>query len=157
MRGLPHEQNNRSPFDRSVRQSKGPTNRSNQTSQVYRCHRHSHLRRHMWGRLMGGRGGVGKSKRDWLSRLLELPNGILSHDAFGRVFAMIDPVQFETCFTQWVQAVNEVIEGQVIAIDGKTMLMPEDSPIAGGDTAEVIFNEGAMNMAVRWWTGGTWI
>ena len=68
----------------------------------------------------------GKSKRDWLSRLLELPNGIPSHDTFGRVFAMIDPVQFEACFTEWVQAVNEVIEGQVIAIDGKTIRRSHD-------------------------------
>ena len=68
----------------------------------------------------------GKSKRDWLSRLLELPNGIPSHDTFGRVFAMIDPVQFEACFTQWVQAVNEVTEGQVIAIDGKTIRRSHD-------------------------------
>ena len=36
----------------------------------------------------------GKSKKDWLSRLLELPNGIPSHDTFGRVFARLDPVQF---------------------------------------------------------------
>lgn len=63
----------------------------------------------------------GKSKKDWLSRMLELPNGIPSHDTFGRVFARIDPVQFEACFTEWVQAVNEVIEGQIVAIDGKTL------------------------------------
>lgn len=63
----------------------------------------------------------GKSKKDWLSRMLALPNGIPSHDTFGRVFARIDPVQFEACFTEWVQAVNEVIEGQIVAIDGKTL------------------------------------
>lgn len=63
----------------------------------------------------------GKSKKDWLSRLLELPNGIPSHDTFGRVFARLDPVQFEACFTEWVQAVNDVMGGQVVAIDGKTI------------------------------------
>ena len=63
----------------------------------------------------------GKSKRDWLTRLLELPNGIPSHDTFGRVFARLDPVQFERCFKEWVDAVNEVMEGQVVAIDGKTL------------------------------------
>ena len=63
----------------------------------------------------------GKSKRDWLARLLELPNGIPSHDTFGRVFARLDPVQFERCFKEWVDAVNEVMEGQVVAIDGKTL------------------------------------
>ena len=28
----------------------------------------------------------GNSKKEWLSSLLELPNGIPSHDTFGRVF-----------------------------------------------------------------------
>ena len=32
-----------------------------------------------------------------------------------------DPVQFEECFEEWVQAVNEVTGGQVVAIDGKTL------------------------------------
>ena len=68
----------------------------------------------------------GKSKEDWLSRLLELPNGIPSHDTFGRVFARLDPVQFEACFTEWVRAVNEVMEGQVVAIDGKTLRRSHD-------------------------------
>ena len=68
----------------------------------------------------------GKSKKTWLSRLLELPNGIPSHDTFGRVFARLDPAQFEACFTEWVRAVNEVIEGQVVAIDGKTVRRSHD-------------------------------
>lgn len=63
----------------------------------------------------------GKSKEEWLSRLLDLPNGIPSHDTFGRVFARLDSVQFERCFKEWVATVNEVLEGQVVAIDGKTV------------------------------------
>ena len=68
---------------------------------------------------MGRCGDVRQGQKDWLSRLLELPNGIPSHDTFGRIFAMLDPVQFESCFMEWVEAVNEVMEGQVVAIDGK--------------------------------------
>lgn len=63
----------------------------------------------------------GKSKKNWLSQLLALPNGIPSHDTFGRVFARLNPVQFERCFKEWVETVNEVVEGQVVAIDGKTV------------------------------------
>src|SRR5205807_8904141 len=48
-----------------------------------------------------------------------LPNGIPSHDTFGRVFALMDPKQFEASFLHWVQAISPSIEG-VIAIDGKT-------------------------------------
>jgi len=63
----------------------------------------------------------GKSKENWLRRLLSLPNGIPSHDTFGRVFARLDPEQFERCFREWVDTVNEVMEGEVVAIDGKTV------------------------------------
>ena len=68
----------------------------------------------------------GKAKKDWFSRLLELPNGIPSHDTFGRIFARLDPVQFEECFEEWVEAVNEVTGGQVVAIDGKTLRRSHD-------------------------------
>jgi predicted transposase YbfD/YdcC len=62
----------------------------------------------------------GKEKEAWLKSLLELPNGIPSHDTFGRVFAMLDPVKFEACFFEWVQSLTEQIKG-VVAIDGKTV------------------------------------
>lgn len=61
----------------------------------------------------------GIAKRSWLSRFLDLPNGIPSHDTFGRVFARIDPEQFQRGFLEWVQALKQV-QPEVIAIDGKT-------------------------------------
>jgi hypothetical protein len=33
----------------------------------------------------------GYAKKEWLTRLLSLKNGIPSHDTFGNVFAVIDP------------------------------------------------------------------
>jgi predicted transposase YbfD/YdcC len=63
----------------------------------------------------------GKVKQEWLSTILELPNGIPSHDTFGRVFSKIDPQEFEKSFMEWVRAVYEVTQGQVIAIDGKQL------------------------------------
>ena len=63
----------------------------------------------------------GKSKYDWLRRFLDLPNGIPSHDTLGRVFSRIDSKQFQRCFTDWVKRVSEQTQGQVIAIDGKTL------------------------------------
>lgn len=68
----------------------------------------------------------GKSKREWLKSFLELPNGIPSHDTFGRVFAMLDAAQFERCFMNWVSAVSELTEGEVVAIDGKTLRRSHD-------------------------------
>jgi predicted transposase YbfD/YdcC len=67
----------------------------------------------------------GKAKEEWLKERLELPNGIPSHNTFGRVFARIDPKQFEACFFQWVQSLSETISG-VIAIDGKTLRRSHD-------------------------------
>jgi predicted transposase YbfD/YdcC len=68
----------------------------------------------------------GKAKRKWLKRFLPLPHGIPSHDTFGRVFARIDPEQFQKAFLEWVQAVSELTQGQVIAIDGKTLRRSHD-------------------------------
>jgi predicted transposase YbfD/YdcC len=63
----------------------------------------------------------GKAKLKWLKTMLPLPNGIPSHDTFGRVFARLAPEEFRACFQAWIQAVSSVTQGQVIAIDGKAL------------------------------------
>lgn len=63
----------------------------------------------------------GEIKKDWFKEFLELPNGIPSHDTFGRFYAALDPEEFSRCFTRWVQAIGEVTEGEVVAVDGKTL------------------------------------
>jgi predicted transposase YbfD/YdcC len=82
------------------------------------------------GVLCGAEGWVeieefGNAKKAFFTDLLDLPNGIPSHDTFGRVFALIDPKQFEASFIQWVQGVSQKIQG-VIAIDGKTLRRSHD-------------------------------
>jgi predicted transposase YbfD/YdcC len=71
----------------------------------------------------------GKTKIDWLKTFLRLPNGIPSHDTFGRVFAALNPEEFESSFMEWVQAINQLTQGQVIAIDGKQLRGSHDSGI----------------------------
>ena len=71
----------------------------------------------------------GRSKRAWLSRFLELPNGIPSHDTFRRVLMLIDPEAFERGFLAWTQRAFVVgddgrgDEGALpqIAVDGKAV------------------------------------
>ena len=55
-----------------------------------------------------------------------MPNGLPSHDTFGRVFGRLDPEQFQRCFLSWVQAVYEITGGQVVALDGKTLRRSHD-------------------------------
>jgi predicted transposase YbfD/YdcC len=69
----------------------------------------------------------GQAKRDWLETFLALPHGIPSHDTFGRVFAALDPDQFEAAFRSWVAAVAQVTAGTVVAIDGKTLRRSHDA------------------------------
>jgi predicted transposase YbfD/YdcC len=63
----------------------------------------------------------GDSKLGWLKTFLELPNGIPSHDTFGRVFNKINAEEFQKAFSEWVMAVNTIIQGQIINIDGKCL------------------------------------
>jgi hypothetical protein len=68
----------------------------------------------------------GNSKIHWLATFLEPPNGILLHDTFGRVFSLIDAQQFQLAFYEWVWAVNDILQGQVINIDGKCLRGSDD-------------------------------
>ncbi|MBD2518136.1 ISAs1 family transposase [Nostoc sp. FACHB-973] len=63
----------------------------------------------------------GCAKYEWLTTFLELPNGIPSHDTFARVFAQINPQQFQSCFLDWMKSIQKVTNGEVVAIDGKTL------------------------------------
>jgi len=63
----------------------------------------------------------GRTKRKWLARLLDLKSGIPSHDRFNAILAAIKPAEFEKCLLGWITALHEITDGQVIAIDGKTL------------------------------------
>ena len=63
----------------------------------------------------------GQAKEEWLSTFLELPNGIPSHDTFGRVFSALDPEILETNFQAWIKVIVEELGLEVIAIDGKNL------------------------------------
>lgn len=82
-------------------------------------------------------------REDWFRTFLELPNGIPSHDTFGRFFAALDPEAFSRCFSTWMKAVAEVTEGEVVAIDGKTLRRSFDRASS----------KAAIHMVSAWATG----
>lgn len=68
----------------------------------------------------------GEARADWFGSFLDLPHGIPSHDTFNRVFAALDPTQFEACFLAWVRTAQAMRPAQVIAVDGKTVRRSHD-------------------------------
>lgn len=63
----------------------------------------------------------GRTKREWLAKFLDLSRGIPSHDRFNALFAAIRPAEFEKCLLSWITALHEISDGQIVAIDGKTL------------------------------------
>ncbi|CAI09163.1 Transposase (IS4), fragment, partial [Aromatoleum aromaticum EbN1] len=63
----------------------------------------------------------GCAKLPWLRGFLQLDYGVASPDTFERVFALLDPKQFEQAFRIWVGGIIPAVgKDQVIAIDGKS-------------------------------------
>lgn len=87
----------------------------------------------------------GRAKEKWLREKLKLklPHGIPSHDTFGRVFALLDPEQFQNCFLNWIGAISKLTEGDVIPIDGKRLRRSHDSVLA----------KAAIHMVSAWASG----
>jgi predicted transposase YbfD/YdcC len=64
--------------------------------------------------------------QEWFEQFLELPHGIPAHDTLGRVFARLDPDQFQQCLGKWVAALQRQLAGETVAIDGKTLCGSHD-------------------------------
>ena len=90
----------------------------------------------------------GRAKRKWFREFLTLRHGIPSHDTFGRVFAALDPDAFKAAFLAWVQTVAELLPGDVIAIDGKTLRRTFDT--AGEKAAIHMVSAWAATQASAW-------
>jgi predicted transposase YbfD/YdcC len=71
----------------------------------------------------------GHAKEKWLRTFLTLPNGIPSHDTFGRVFAALDPFEFQQGFASWIQAVSQKLKGEIVAVDGKALRRSHDKTL----------------------------
>jgi predicted transposase YbfD/YdcC len=61
----------------------------------------------------------GRQRQYWLETVLDLPNGIPSHDTFNRVFQLIDPKYLSKGLTEDGSALLESVAGKLISFDGK--------------------------------------
>ncbi len=86
----------------------------------------------------------GQAREAWFRTFLALPHGIPSHDTFGRVFTRLDPVAFARCFQAWVATVATLAEGEVVALDGKTVR--GSGRLSGTGAAR----EGALHVVSAW-------
>ena len=63
----------------------------------------------------------GNNRVQWLSEFIDVSNGIPSHDTISRVFAALDSALFQERFVLWMSTLVPSLEGQIVAIDGKTV------------------------------------
>jgi predicted transposase YbfD/YdcC len=63
----------------------------------------------------------GHAQENWLKQGLALPHGIPSHDTFARVFARLNPQAFQNSFVELMKVWHQQSDGDLIAIDGKTL------------------------------------
>jgi len=94
----------------------------------------------------------GKAREGWLKGFLELPEGIPSHDTFGRVFSALDPDEFLGAFMRWTRSVRQALRGEVVAIDGKALRRAKNA----GEQAKVIVGawavEAGTGLPLKKWT-----
>ena len=70
----------------------------------------------------------GNEKLDWLTKYLDLPNGIPSHDTFNRFFSTMDPDNFEAVFRKWISSLGIESKGDIVSIDGKSIRGAKTGP-----------------------------
>lgn len=63
----------------------------------------------------------GQEKLHWLRRFYPYAEGIPGQGTLCTLFRRLDTTCFNACFTDWVNAVSKLSDGEVVAIDGKTV------------------------------------
>jgi predicted transposase YbfD/YdcC len=74
----------------------------------------------------------GHAKFDWLSGILDMKNGVPSHDTFNRFFRALDPGEFEKHFMAWAQSLVSKDDYEFVSIDGKTIRQASKMSDVGG-------------------------
>src|SRR5215468_5751917 len=82
----------------------------------------------------------GQAQAEWFQQFLALPHGIPSHDTFRCVLSRLKPDELTQCFVHWTEALCESLDGDIIAIDGKTLRRSFDHAAS----------QGAIHMVSAW-------
>jgi hypothetical protein len=108
--------------------------------------------------LCGGQGAVdmalfAEAKEPFLRSILQLANGLPSHDTFSRLFRNLDPEQFRASFQRFM-AEFSIQSAGVVAIDGKTGVPADRSSSVGWKVARRSFDrasgKSALHMVSAW-------
>jgi predicted transposase YbfD/YdcC len=99
----------------------------------------------LWAVISGAEGWEdmeedGQAQAEWFQQFLELPHGIPSHDTCRRVLSRLKPDELTQCFVHWTEALRESIDGEIVAIDGKTLRRSCDQAAS----------KGAIHMVSAW-------
>ena len=68
----------------------------------------------------------GRTHEKWLQSHGMFGNGIPVDDTIARVMSMLNPKAFQTAFIAWMRDVTTLTQGDVIAVDGKTLRRSHD-------------------------------
>lgn len=63
----------------------------------------------------------GNDRIEWLRKYYPYKEGIPSHDTIGRVMSLLKPGSLVKAYAQFMSALFDVPEGEIIALDGKTL------------------------------------
>lgn len=64
---------------------------------------------------------VAHNRQELLNKYGSFENGIPVHDTIARVISAIEPDKLQHCFISWMKSAHIATEGEIIAIDGKTV------------------------------------
>lgn len=67
-----------------------------------------------------------KTRKSWLGKYLELPNGLPSKDCIRRVLMRLEPAAFQQCFHHWIESLVGPLGASFLNIDGKTLRRSHD-------------------------------
>lgn len=64
----------------------------------------------------------GEARLVFLMRFGDFNHGVPSTSTIARAVGMVNPTRLQKCFIEWMKDCSELTKGEVVSIDGKTVL-----------------------------------